>query len=322
MALNCCIFGRATVSNLPGKLTVMRKTTIALVALTASLLLASASSFAQLSPSATWAAEFETRYRFLPDVSYETENGIELQLDIYSRRDVDTPQPVLVFTHGGFWVRGSKDTQLMALMPWLEMGFNVVNVGYRLGGQALAPAALVDTFCALRFVNANADEYNFDVDRIVTSGQSAGGHLALSAAMLNEAGFDAACPAGETPPVAAVVNWYGVTDVPDVIDGPNRSEIAAAWFGDMDWSQALELAERLSPLNYVRDNLPPIITVQGDADRIVPYAEGVALHEALNGTNVKHQLITIPDGGHGRFTAQERISIYEGVQEFLREAGL
>jgi len=306
-----------------GKSTIMRKTApIALVALTASFLLASATSFAQLSPTANWAAEIETRYRFMPDVSYQTENGIELKLDIYARRDVDAPQPTLVFTHGGFWVRGSKDTQLLALMPWLEMGYNVVNVGYRLGGQALAPAALVDTFCALRFVAANADEYNFDVERIVTSGQSAGGHLALSAAMLNEAGFDESCPMGETPSVAAVVNWYGVTDVPDVINGPNRSEIAAAWFGDMDWSQALELAELLSPLEYVRDDLPPILTVQGDADRVVPYAEGVALHEALQDTNVKHQLLTIPGGGHGRFTAEERVMIYETVQTFLREAGL
>lgn len=293
-----------------------------LVSLALSLVLASSASVAQLSPTATWAAEIETRYRYLPDVSYVTENGIELKLDIYSRRDVDTPQPTLVFTHGGFWVRGSKDTQLLALVPWLEMGFNVVNVGYRLGGQALAPAALVDTFCALRFVTANAEEYNFDVDRIVTSGQSAGGHLALSAAMLNEAGFDEGCPAGETPTIAAVVNWYGVTDIPDVIDGPNRSEIAAAWFGDMEWSQALALAERLSPLNYVRNDLPPILTVQGDADRIVPYAEGVALHKALQDTNVSHQLLTIPGGGHGRFTAGERVMIYRTVQAFLEEAGL
>ena len=296
--------------------------TTVLCSLAIPFLLISSNSTAQLSSTATWAAEIETRYRYLPNVSYETENGIELKLDIYSRRDVESPQPTLVFTHGGFWVRGSKDTQLMALMPWLEMGFNVVNVGYRLGGQALAPAALVDTFCALRFVTANADQYNFDVERIVTSGQSAGGHLALSAAMLNEAGFDSGCPAGETPAIAAVVNWYGVTDVPDVIDGPNRSEIAAAWFGDMDWDQALELAEKLSPLNYVRDDLPPILTVQGDADRVVPYAEGVALHEALEGTNVTHQLLTIPNGGHGRFTAEERVMIYETVEEFLTEAGL
>ncbi|HJO12132.1 MAG: alpha/beta hydrolase [Gammaproteobacteria bacterium] len=284
--------------------------------------MAPSTSLAQLSSSAIWAAEIETRYRFQPNVSYHTENGIELKLDIYSRRDVDTPQPTMVFTHGGFWVRGSKDTQLMALLPWLEMGWNVVNVGYRLGGEALAPAALVDTFCALRFINANADEYNIDADRLVTSGQSAGGHLALSAAMLSDAGFDAGCPAGDTPAIAAVINWYGVTDVPDVIDGPNRSEIAAAWFGDMDKGRALELAERLSPLQYVRDDLPPILTVQGDADTVVPYAEGVALHEALKGTNVKNRLLTIPGGGHGRFTAAERVEIYDAVQDFLRQAGL
>ncbi|MEX0618500.1 MAG: alpha/beta hydrolase [Pseudohongiellaceae bacterium] len=290
--------------------------------LTLVLSLFSLHAVAQLSPTAIWAAEVETQYQYLPDVSYPSENGVELLMDVYSRRDVESPQPTLVFFHGGFWVAGSKDTQLMALIPWLEKGWNVVNVGYRLGGEAPAPAAAVDGFCALRFIHANAERFNIDVDSIVTSGQSAGGHLALSMAMLDEAGFDASCPSGETPEVAAVVNWYGVTDVPDVIDGPNRSETAARWFGDMERNQALALAERLSPLNYVNNNLPPILTIQGDADTIVPYAEGVALHEALQQTAVQNQLLTIPGGGHGRFSAAERRRIYETVEAFLGEAGL
>src|SRR5690606_8203272 len=136
---------------------------------------------AQLSEAAVWAVEAETRYNFQPDISYPTADDVELKLDIYSRRDVTTPQPTLIFFHGGFWVAGSKDTQLTALLPWLEKGWNVVNVSYRLGGIAPAPAAVIDAFCALRFVQANAAMYNFDTSRIVTSGQSAGGHLALAA---------------------------------------------------------------------------------------------------------------------------------------------
>jgi acetyl esterase/lipase len=215
--------------------------------------------FAQLPPSATWAVEAATQYRFAPNVSYTTAGGQEMLLDIYQRRDVDTPQPTLVFLHGGFWVAGAKDNQLPALLPWLEMGWNVVNVEYRLGGEALAPAAFVDCLCALRFVAANADQYNFDTDRIVVSGQSAGGHLALALGIIPESeGFADECPEGVTPPVAAVINWYGVTDVPDVIDGPNRADAAARWFGDMP--DPMPLARRLSPLMHVRDDLPPMGT--------------------------------------------------------------
>ena len=277
--------------------------------------------FSQLSPSAAWAAEAETHYRMAPNVSYVTEGGQEMLLDVYYRRDVDTPQPTLVFFHGGFWVAGNKEGSLPALLPWLEMGWNVVNVEYRLGGEALAPAAVVDCFCALRFVAASAEQYNIDTERIVVSGQSAGGHLALAMGIIPESeGFADACPDGETPAVAAVINWFGVTDVPDVIDGENRANAAARWFGDMP--NPLPLARRLSPLAYVRDDLPPILSIHGNADNVVPYPEGVALHEALAETNVPNQLITIPGGGHGGFTAQQRNRIYVTIREFLAENGI
>ncbi|HYE87343.1 MAG TPA: alpha/beta hydrolase [Vicinamibacterales bacterium] len=277
---------------------------------------------AQLSQSALFAVEFETHYNYAPNTSYVSENGVELKLDLFTRRDVTTPQPTLIFFHGGFWVAGSKDSQVLALMPWLEKGWNVINVGYRLGGVAPAPAAVVDAFCALRWAGTNAAMYNIDTTRIVASGQSAGGHLALTLGLLDEAGFDAACPAGETPRVAAVINWFGVTDVADVIAGPNRNETPLRWFGTMPEAEAVALATRLSPMQYTRDGLPPILTIQGDADMVVPYRHGVMLHEALQKTDTKNLLLTIPGGGHGRFTAGERAMIYEVINGFLQQQGL
>ncbi len=278
--------------------------------------------FAQLSPSALFAVEAETRYNYQPNTAYITENGVELKLDLYTRRDVTTPQPTLVFFHGGFWVAGSKDIQLTALLPWMEKGWNIVNVGYRLGGVAPAPAAVTDAFCALRWIGTNAAMYNIDTSRIVASGQSAGGHLALTLGMLNEAGFDATCPAGATPRVAAVINWFGVTDVKDVISGPNFNEVPARWFAGMAEADMLALAERLSPMGYARDGLPPILSIQGDADPVVPYQHGAMLHEALAKTDTKNLLLTIPGGGHGRFTAGERALIYEVINTFLQQNGL
>lgn len=277
---------------------------------------------AQLSPAAAWATEAETRYNFTPDVTYVSENGVELKLDIYSRRDVQGPQPTLLFMHGGFWVAGSKDSQTLNILPWLEKGWNVVVVGYRLGGVAPAPAAVVDTFCALRFIGTNAAMYNVDVNRIVASGQSAGGHLALTLGMMSGDGYDAKCPAGTTPKVAAVINWFGVTDVADVIAGPNRNETPLRWFGSMAEADAVALARQLSPLNHVRNDLPPILTIQGDADTVVPHAQGVALDKALDNTNVSHEHLTIPGGGHGRFTAAERATIYTTINAFLKKNGI
>src|SRR5438128_2056937 len=97
--------------------------------------------FAQLSPSAEWAAHAPTQYQIFPNLTYVTATNYEVKLDIYQRRAATTPQPTVVFFHGGFWAAGSKETSLMSLMPWFEMGWNVVNVEYRLARVALAPAA-------------------------------------------------------------------------------------------------------------------------------------------------------------------------------------
>src|SRR5438034_8738508 len=188
------------------------------------------------------------------------------------------------------------------------MGWNVVNVEYRLGAVALAPAAVDDCFCALKFVAAQARMYNIDTARLVVTGESAGGHLALALGTIPESeGFAKDCP-GAQPKIAAVINWFGITDVTDVIDGPNRSAAAARWFGDM--TNRLEVARRVSPLTYVKAGLPPILTIHGDADTTVPYPEAVKLHAALAKVNTANQLVTIPGGRHGGFTPEERTRIY------------
>ena len=314
--------------------------------------------FAQLSPSAKWATEMATQYTVNANVTYRTASNQQLKMDVYYRRGVTAPQPTLVYMHGGFWVAGAKETAITAIMPWLEMGWNVVNVEYRLGiatdSTTLAPAAVDDCFCALRFVAALPANYNIDRNRIVVTGESAGGHLALAMGIIPEtAGIGRDCagaaappaaggarggaPAAAAPPatpvtlppipkVAAVINWFGITDVPDVIDGANRQQAAMRWFPDMskpeNLSGNLEMARKVSPLTYVRTGLPPIITIHGDADRTVPYPEAVRLHEALAKVNVPNQLVTVPGGGHGGFSAEERVRIYTTIREFLGKNGL
>jgi acetyl esterase/lipase len=96
----------------------------------------------------------QNRYQVAANVTYLTATGFEAKLDVYRRRDVTTPQPTMVFYHGGGWVGGTKESSFMSVMPWLEMGWNVVNVEYRMARVAEAPAAVEDALCALRFVVA------------------------------------------------------------------------------------------------------------------------------------------------------------------------
>jgi acetyl esterase/lipase len=286
------------------------------------MLMLAAPGFAQLSPSAAWATHAANEYQTFPNLTYVTASNVEQKLDIYMRRGVTAPQPTIIYMHGGFWVAGNKEGAVMNLMPWFEVGWNVVNVEYRLGRVALAPAAVEDCLCALRFVAAQAKTYNVDVNRIVVTGESAGGHLALTTGMIPEsAGLDREC-AGPTPlpKVAAIINWFGITDVSDVVDGPHRANAAMQWIAGLPNRE--EIARRLSPLTYVRPGLPPILTIHGDSDPTVPYQEAVRLHEALDKTGVTNQLLTIPGVKHGQFTPEERTKIYVTIREFLAKNGV
>jgi acetyl esterase/lipase len=149
-------------------------------------LLAPAMAPAQLSEPATWAARLGARYRTTPNITYLVANNYEDKLDIYRRTDARGPHPTLIWIHGGGWVGGTKESAVADLVPWIEMGWNVVNVEYRLGRVSQAPAAVEDCLCALRWVAANAKTYDIDPKRLVVSGGSAGGHLALTTGMIGE----------------------------------------------------------------------------------------------------------------------------------------
>ncbi len=134
------------------------------------------------------------------------------------------------------------------------------------------------------------------------------------------AGLDDECPGDEKLVVAAIVNFYGITDVADLLDGPHRQRYAVAWLGGMENREAV--ARRVSPLTYVREGLPPILTIHGDADTLVPYEHAIRMHKELDKNHVSNQLLTIPGGKHGGFTSQETLEIDRTIRTFLMKHGI
>jgi acetyl esterase/lipase len=267
-------------------------------------------------------------YDILPNITYSIANNTELKLDLYLPKNRSTPQPTLILFHGGGWVDGQKERNVLFLLPYLSLGWAAINVEYRLARNSPAPAAVEDCRCALRWATYHAKQYNLDPAKFVLTGTSAGGHLALITGMLPAGSvFDRQCPTdsstrwreGTEPQtkVAAIVNWYGITDVRDLLDGPNAKHYAMEWFGSL--SNREELARQVSPINYVRAGLPPIITIHGEKDDIVPYSQAVQLHSGLEKAGVPNQLVTIPGRKHGGFNRQELVDSYAVIREFLRK---
>ncbi|HUM07062.1 MAG TPA: alpha/beta hydrolase [Terriglobales bacterium] len=278
--------------------------------------------------AATFAAEM-FRFEVQTNIVYHTANNYENKLDVYRPAEAKGPTPVVIVIHGGGWVEGTKEERVLEMMPYLQMGFAAVNVEYRLGRVSLAPAAVEDCRCALHWVFAHAKEYNFDPQRVVLQGGSAGGHLALITGMLTPAaGFDRECRGTENywsgapgtngdPRVAAIVNWFGITDVLDELHGPNAKGYAVVWLGNQ--ANADEIAKRVSPINYVTGNTPPIITIHGDRDSLVPYSQAVRLHKALDAAKVPNQLLTVPGADHGGYTYEQNQKAWSAIRQFLQE---
>ena len=275
----------------------------------------------QLSPEARWVIEFATGYEFHSNIVYKRAGQYECKLDVISAADTTKPRPTLIYIHGGGWTGGTKESTSLRTLPFVVIGMNVVNIEYRVASVALAPAAVQDCRCALRWVYQHSKEYGFDLDHLVLNGHSAGGHLSLMTGMLTpEAGFDNECPGKEDLKVAAIVNYYGITDVADLLAGPNQRTFAVEWLGSL--RDRFQLAKELSPLTYVRPGLPPIFTAQGDADSTVPYEQGVRLHKALTEAGVPNQLYTVPGGKHGSWTTYQYLKVQEAVFAFLKQYGV
>jgi acetyl esterase/lipase len=221
-------------------------------------------------------------------------------------------RPGVIVIHGGGWVRGSREQMINGFcVPFLEQGFVVANLSYRLAKVAPAPAAVTDVLNASQWFLRNAERFNVDRNRVVVTGASAGGHLALMVGMTPKG-----ARLGPQVKVAAVINVYGITDVADQIQGANQRAYALEWIPDQPGR--LELARRLSPLTYVRRDVPPILTIHGDADETVPYEHGVRLTKALRDAGADAQLIPVPQGGHG-FTKEEWEALLPQIFAFLKQ---
>jgi len=248
------------------------------------------------------------------NIAYDRYSDTRLDI-MYPKAPPSGKRPGVVMFHGGGWIRSTKETMMTAFcLPFLEHGFVVANVEYRVAPAAKAPGAVNDALAAAKWFADHAAKYDVDPARIVVTGASAGGHLALMVGMA-----PASAGLGPAIPIAAIVNGYGVTDVADLLDGAHRQGFAVEWLPEQ--TGRLELAKKLSPLTYVRQGLPPTLTVQGENDRTVPHEQGAQLTAALRQAGVDTEMMTVPGAGHG-FSKEQWPAVHARIFIFLAQRGI
>lgn len=204
-----------------------------------------------------------------------------LRADLYRPRTPASHAPLLVYVHGGGWVLGFRRWQGRVLMRRLvKAGWVCVSVQYRLSPWATWPDHIVDVKRAIAWAKRMAPTWGADPDRLVVSGNSAGGHLAALAA-LTPGKKELEPDLGELDTnVAALVAWYGVYDLLDRAKAWPHGALRRLWellVMKRRVGQARELFELASPITHVAAASPPTLLVHGTLDTLVPIASARAM---------------------------------------------
>jgi len=240
------------------------------------------------------------------DLPYVTGGHERQKLDLYLPR-TEEKLPLIIRIHGGAWLAGSKESE--GPQDYLQDGFAVASINYRLSQHAVFPAQIQDCKAAVRYLRANAQKYNLDPNRFGVWGASAGGHLA---ALLGTTGdvneFDVGENLSVSSRVQAVVDYFGPTDflqmeahrlpngmIHNSPDSP-ESKLIGGYIQDNPQKVA-----KANPITYVKKDDPPFLIIHGDMDPLVPHHQSELLETALKKAGVPVIFYTVKGGGHGGF---------------------
>ena len=191
------------------------------------------------------------------DVRYGHDDPIQA-VDVYAPRNgrPGDHRPVIVWIHGGGWVKGSRPFYGFAGRAYAAQGFVVIVAGYRLGAAGHWPRFMQDGAAAVRWAQANVARYGGDPANIFIAGHSAGAHIAALLALDPRWLGDMVRPGGG---VTGAIGLSGPYDFLPMEPGGR---------GDAAMGDVVPLTST-QPVSFVRADAPALFLGTGDADTTV-----------------------------------------------------
>lgn len=256
-----------------------------------------------------------------PNIVFAAPGGEELALQLLKpmwRSPLGKGFPLVVFIQGSAWTKPNQFWQLSQLSQLAHRGYVIASVTHRSCFTDPAPAFLKDVKTAIRFLRANAQEYDIDPDRVCAWGTSSGGNTALLLGMtMGDPAFETSDYAGYSSDVKAVVDCFGPTDLVKMIHDqyawqPRNDENQLWALGGKSEATCDDLLALISPVNYVTPGreLPPFLILHGDADDVVLFEDSEALYDKLIAGGYEADFVHITDAPHeDNFWSQELLEI-------------
>lgn len=276
-------------------------------------------------PNVAAAEGFPTGIRVVQNVCYggRIKNDV---LDLYLPRSANRPFPVVLWVHGGGWEGGNKENP--PAMFLIGKGYAVASINYRLTREPKAcfPAQIHDCKAAVRWLRANAKQYNLDPDHIGAWGGSAGGHLVAllgASGEVKELEGNVGNHLKMSSRVHAVCDWFGPTDLEKFADFQASfpglppdcpMQMITKLFGG-PIAKSKKLAQQANPITHITAKSPPFLIMHGDRDTLVPLDQSQLLVNAIKAAGSQVDFHVLPGAGHDiRGIANIRI-----VEEFFNE---
>jgi acetyl esterase/lipase len=217
---------------------------------------------------------------------YKSVGGTALRLHVFAPPgSKTTKRPAIVFFFGGAWIMGTVNEFVPKAKYFAGRGMVAIVADYRVfcrDGVVVADE-VADAKSAVRWVRSHADELAIDPNRIVASGGSSGGHLALSTAMFNE--LDPFGGEGVSARPDLLVLFYPCVD--------ETTEEEQSYGGLAIASHGADV----SPLFHIEHGLPPTLIFQGTADSLAPSVERYCAEAKAHGNQC--ELVEYAGAHHG-----------------------
>jgi ribose transport system permease protein len=267
------------------------------------------------------------KVKFL-DVPYGKESKNQ-RLDIYLPEKGEGPFPLLVQIHGGGFALGDKrDDHIVPLLKGLEKNIALASIEYRLSGEAIFPAAVLDCREAIRFLKEHAKEYHIDPKRIAVIGGSAGGNLSAILAMNipngKFLGEEKMKDRKTTPYVKTAIDWFGPTDFAVMDEEAKANGVSftdhnepysaeSSYIGKPLMQADKELLKAANPMSYISKKMSPMLIQHGTVDKLVPFAQSEILYQAIKEKVGDEKAVFHPlegaDHEDKMFTSDENMSL-------------
>lgn len=226
-------------------------------------------------------------------------------MDVYLLPNRDKNTPLVILVHGGGWMAGDKKDADFMKNFMLYKGFNVININYRLGNQTNIhfKEIISDMDRAIKYIVAHAKEWNIRKSKYIFWGGSAGGHLSLLYAYRYDT----------KNRISAVISLGGPTRLDDdgMIAGAKKEDLEGLLpiITGSKWNPGALSPDYRNASPYYSKKFVPSMLVHGEKDTIVPNSQAKVMADELAQKGIDHQLIVLPNAGHGGEGAPEENAI-------------